>query len=123
MVATKVEHGPDLAPDAADDDDVADLEGPGLDKEGSYASLTLVLSRFDNYAEGFSTGVCLELADLRQQDQVLQQIRDAFTSERGHRHGDNVAAPFLNQQVVLSELTLDALLVGVRKVYLVYGDD
>ena len=97
------EHGLDPASDLARNDIVALIQRARLDQQRSYRSLALVPACLHDDAPGISFWVGLKLAYLGHNDEVFQQIGDPFPDQCGYRHGDDLSAPLLDQQVLLMD--------------------
>ena len=83
----------------------------------------LVEPRLDDDALGGRILRRLQLQHFRLQQDRVEQLVDALTGLRGHRHELHLAAVFFRQHALRDELLLDALGIRIRLVDLVHRDD
>ena len=110
-------------PLAAGHHDVAALERAALDQHGGDRAPALVELGFDDHALGRAVGVGLEVHDLGLQQDVLDQVIEAFPGLGGNRHGLGVAAQAFDDDFVLQELVDHPRRIGAGLVHLVDGHD
>ena len=102
--ALVVAHGAHAAHSRARNDNVALMQCAFLHQNGGHRAHALVQPGLNHRALGAAVGVGLQLFHLGHQVDVLQQVLNALARQRGHRHADGVAAPFLRHQLILGQL-------------------
>ncbi len=107
----------------ADHDDVADLEGAGLDERGGHRAPVLVQLRLDDRADGVAVRVRLELLEVRDEQDHLDQLIEADPALGGDRDERHVAAVLLDDDAGFGQLGLDPGRVRIGLVDLVERDD
>ena len=122
-LAHVVLEGADAPERLADDDDVADLERPGLDERRRDRPAALVELGLDDGADGVALRVGLELLEIGDEQDHLDQLVEPDPGLRRDRHERHVAAVLLDDDPGLGQLGLDPLGVGVGLVDLVERDD
>ena len=122
-LAPEVGHDPDSAHSSACNDHVPGMQGTVLHQQGSDGASALVQSALDDGALRPAVGVCLQFLYLCYQQDVLQQLVNALSGLCRNRHTNNVAAPFLADQLMLGQLLLDPLRIGAFLIDLVDGND
>ena len=118
-----VVHGADLAEAGADDDRIADAEGPFLDEDGSDRAAAFIQLGFDDDTLSRTVRVGLEILYFCQDEDIFQEIVEAdFLMCRNGDH-DGVAAPVFTDQAVFRQLLHDVFRIGAFLIDLVDSDD
>ena len=123
LLAALVRHGADTPDGGTRDDDIARMERTVLHKDGGNGTATFIETRLDDKTLGAAIRIGFQFLDLRHEQDGFQEFIDVHTGQCGHRNADDVAAPFLGDEVVLGEFLHDLIGVGVRLIHLVDGDD
>lgn len=80
------------------------VEGAVLHQHGGDGAAAFIQAGLHHGAFGGAGGVGLEFFHLRHQQDGFQQLVEAHAGMSGHGNDDDVAAPFLGNQLVLGEL-------------------
>ena len=121
-LAVFVGDGAHASPGTAGGDLVAHAQGARLHQHGGGGAAPPVQVGFHDDAGGVPVGVGFQLHYLGQHRQVFQQVVHALARLRRNGHGDDLAAPVLNQQVAFTELAFDYFGLGAGQVHFVDGD-
>ncbi len=122
-LADRVLEGLHLAVGLADDDHVPDPERAGLHHDRGHRAPALVHLGLDDRADGGPLRVGDQLLEVRDEQDHLEELLEADPRLRADGHHRDVAAVLLDDHVGPGELGLDPVLVGIRLVDLVEGDD
>ena len=118
-----VDQSPDPAPLGAGNKDIADAQGAALDQHRGHRTATGLDLRLDDHALGEAIGIGLEIEDLGLQEDCFHQPLEIGALLGGNLDGEDIAAQFLDHQVVLQHLGPYPLRIGTGHVDLVDGDD
>ena len=99
------------------------MERTVLHKDGGNGAAAFIQLCLDDDALGAAVRIGLQLLDVRHEQDVFEQIRDAHAGQCGDGHADRVAAPFLGHQLVVGEAGHDGVGICARLIHLVDGDD
>ena len=99
------------------------LERALLDDDRGQGPLLAVQPGLEDDALGRDVGVGLELEHVAQEEDHLEQVADVLLLLGRDLDADRLAAPVLDQEVLLGQLLLDPLDIGLGLVDLVDGHD
>ena len=125
LLAVLVEQRPHLAPAAAGDHGVADVEDPALDEHRCHRAAAGIEVGLEHEGTPRRLRVRHErrVLDVGDEQDRVEQLRDAGAFGAGHLDHERVAAPLLGHELPLDELLASALRVGVALVDLRDRDD
>lgn len=118
-----VGHGAHLAERGARDKGVADSKRPALHEDRGDDAPRAVELGFEHDAVRRLIDRGLEVGDVRHEEDHLEKLFDSRALFRGDFARDDLTAVFLDQDVAVGELLLDAVGARIRLVDLVDGDD
>src|SRR5882724_1326166 len=121
--AAIVKQGADFAEYCAADEEVAGAESAILDEDRGHRAATFVHARFENGAAAGRVRVCLEFAQIGDQQNNFKQAFEALFLLRRDFDEFGVAAPFSGHQSKITELTLDAFWLRLGLINFVDGND
>ena len=104
LFAFGVGHDADTSNRCAGNDAVAGVQGTVLYQNGCNRTAAFVEFCFDDGTFCHTVRICFQLLDLSYQLDVFQQVLNTHLCFCGYRNTDNVAAPFLRNQLVLGQL-------------------
>ena len=118
-----VGHGPYSSHRCSRNKNVSGFERTVLHQKCRNRSLALIQPCLDNGTLCQLIGVSFKLFDLCHKQYIFKQIIYSHSGLCGNRHSDNVAAPLLNDQVVLGELLFYPVGICGILIHFVYGND
>ena len=118
-----VEHHTDAPKRSTRDDHIAGVQSAVLNEDGGDRSAAAVELCLDDGAAGETVGIGGKLLCFRNQQDHLQQRFNSFSALGRDGNADDIAAPFLRDQLIFGQLLLDLLRIGSRLIDLVDGDD
>ena len=118
-----VNHGSYLAVTCACGNKVSDMQCTLLNQNGRNGSASLIQLRLDDKSSRTALRVCLELKNIRCQQDCLQKVLNAFAGLRGHRYKLRASAPVCGDQFIFRQLLLYALNVCRGLINLVHSDN
>ena len=111
------------APLAAGDEYVADPNRAALHQHGGHRAAALLHFGLDHHAVGAALGVRRQLHELGLKHYCLFQLVEVGLLGSGHLDGQDLAAEFLDLDLVVQQLLAHPVRVGVGTVAFVDGDD
>ena len=123
LLTLVVGHGTDVSDRSARDDDVARMERTVLYKHGGNGSAALIQLCLDNDTLCTAVGICFQLLDLGNEQDVFEQVVDTHAGHCRNGNADDIAAPLLGNQLILGKTGHNIVRICRGLIHLVDGYD
>ena len=106
----------DTAPFITGNENIATLESSALHQDGRHGTAAALELRLNDSTLGQPIGIALQLEDFRLQENGLFQLIKINFLGRRHFHIKDIAAEFLDDDLVAQQFITNAIRVGIRSI-------